>query len=71
MVCPRLEHCGFFREHRNSAGRNRYELLLRSYCQGPFQPLCKRLKYMLEREEEPPAQLRPDGYQAGTNIRIL
>jgi hypothetical protein len=70
MICPRLENCGFFEKYQSVIGVERYDLLVRSYCKGPFQPLCKRLKYLAQYGEDPSADLRPDGYQAGTNTKI-
>ena len=70
MICHRLETCGYFQKHKDAIGDKRYEKLVRTYCKGPLQPLCKRLKYMAVKGEEASPDLRPDGYQAGTNKKI-
>lgn len=70
MICHKLETCGYFQKYKNKIGDQRYEKLVKAYCKGPFQPICKRLKYMVEKGEEAPPDLRPDGYQAGTNKKI-
>jgi hypothetical protein len=70
MICPRLDTCEFFRKYKEVIGDHRYELLASSYCKGSLQPLCKRLKYLAEQGEDPPVDLRPDGYEAGTNRKL-
>ena len=70
MLCHRLETCGFFQKYKDVIGDQRYEMIVRSFCKGSLQPLCKRLKYMAEKGEDPPPGLRPDGYEAGTNKKM-
>ena len=70
MLCPRIETCGFFKKYKCVIGEQRYEQLMATYCQGPLQPLCKRLQYLAEHGEDPSPDLRPDGYRAGTDKKI-
>jgi hypothetical protein len=70
MRCEKIETCAFFNLYKNRFGDLAYQSLLSAYCEGVFQPLCKRLKYIKERGEEPPLDLCPDGYQAGTGNKI-
>jgi hypothetical protein len=70
MICHRLETCGYFQKYKDVIGDQRYDLMVRSYCKGPLQPLCKRLKYLTEKGEDPPVDLRPDGYESGTNNKM-
>lgn len=66
MLCEKYENCVFFKIYKDCLSRSDYELLVSAYCEGALQSRCKRLKYLHEHNEEPPADLRPDGYQINT-----
>ena len=70
MRCYKIDDCAFFQHYQDRFGESALEELMSTYCQGPYQPLCKRLKYIEERGAEPPIDLCPDGYQAGTDNKI-
>jgi hypothetical protein len=62
--------CAFFNHYRSRFGEKAFKDLVSSFCEGPLQPLCRRLAYMAVRGEEPPIDLCPDGYKAGTGIKV-
>lgn len=70
MRCHKINTCAFFEVYKRRLGDNRLQTMINAYCEGPFQPLCKRLKYLAERGEEPPVDLCPDGYQVCTANKI-
>lgn len=70
MRCYKIDSCAFFRFYQGRFGEKALKTLVESYCQGPLHPMCKRLKYLAVRGEEPPVDLCPDGYQAGTGKKL-
>lgn len=70
MLCEKFETCTFFKTYKGWLSRSDYDLLVSSYCEGALQSRCKRLKYLHEHGEEPPADLRPDGYQIDSFKKI-
>lgn len=70
MKCYKINDCAFFALYKSKLGDQRLQTIINSYCEGPFQPLCKRLIYMAMRDETPPLDLCPDGYQFGTGKKI-
>lgn len=70
MRCHKIDTCAFFDYYKRKFGDQTLQALIGAYCEGFFQPQCKRLKYLEERGEEPPVDLCPDGYQAGTGNKI-
>ena len=70
MRCPKINTCAFFEYYKNRFGERELKTLVSAYCEGYFQPLCKRLKYFEVRGEEPPVDFCPDGYLAGTENKI-
>jgi hypothetical protein len=70
MRCYKINTCAFFSHYRDRFGEKAFKELVGSFCEGPLQPLCRRLAYMAVRGEEPPLDLCPDGYKAGTGIKI-
>lgn len=71
MKCYKIQTCAFHEHYKNRLGDKKLQTILDSYCEGPFQPLCKRLTYIAVRGEEPPIDLCPDGYQFGTGKRLF
>ena len=70
MRCFKIETCAFFSHYKSRFGEKAFKKLVNSYCKGPLQPLCRRLAYMAVRGEEPPVDLCPDGYKAGTGDKV-
>jgi hypothetical protein len=70
MRCHKIETCAFFAYYKKRYGDQTLKALVSAYCEGFFQPECKRFKFMAERGEEPPVELCPDGYVAGTLNKI-
>lgn len=71
MRCYKIDNCAFFEHYRARFGEKRLQTLISSYCEGPFQPLCKRLVFIARHGENPPIDLCPDGYQAGTGNKLI
>ena len=69
--CERYHDCVFCKAIRYLLNPRKYELLVGSYCEGPLQPKCRRLKWRRERNEEPPDDLCPNGYRLGSHIKIM
>jgi hypothetical protein len=70
MHCDKIYNCVFFCHYNNRFGKKAFNILVGSYCKGPLQPFCRRLAYMAVRGEEPPVDLCPDGYKAGTGDKV-
>jgi hypothetical protein len=70
MLCHKIDSCAFFNHYQSRFGEKVLGGLMKSYCRGPLQPICRRLAYMAARGEEPPVDLCPDGYKAGTGIKV-
>ena len=70
MRCYKIDTCAFFNHYRSRFGEKAFKDLVSSFCEGPLQPLCRRLAYLAVRGEEPPVDLCPDGYKAGTGIKV-
>jgi hypothetical protein len=70
MLCDQSDTCLYYTTHKYRASRRQYQLLVDSYCEGVLQPMCKRLKYRQETGEEPPDELCPNGYRAGSHHKL-
>jgi hypothetical protein len=70
MHCYKISACAFFAHYQSRFGEKAFKLMVNSYCMGPLQPMCRRLAFMAVRGEEPPVDLCPDGFKAGTGIKI-
>lgn len=62
MLCESFESCAFFRTYKNDISTRQYEFLIATYCEGDLRPQCKRTKWRVEKNEEPPDALLPNGY---------
>ena len=71
MQCYKINSCAFFGHYRERFGEARLQTLIRAYCEGPLQPMCKRLLFIARHDVEPPVDLCPDGFQAGTGNRLI
>lgn len=70
MLCYKIDSCAFLNHYKNRFGEKTLRGLMNSYCKGPLQPLCRRLAYMAACGEDPPIDLCPDGYKAGTGTKV-
>ena len=70
MICERHETCAFFNTYKNNISTRQYELLLNTYCEGKLQAMCRRMKWRTEKNEEPPADLCPNGYLVGKSKKF-
>ena len=70
MLCEHSADCVYYRTHKYKTSRRQYQLLVDSYCEGVLQPMCRRQKYQKETGANPPDELCPNGYQAGSHHKI-
>lgn len=70
MLCKHSDNCSYYRTFRYQQNSKQYQLLVESYCEGTLRASCHRLKYVDEFGTEPPAELAPNGYLAGTHKKL-
>jgi len=70
MLCERFETCALYVASKNKVSSSDVELLTESYCEGPLQHKCSRLKHWKEHGVSPPDDWSPTGYVAGTHKLI-
>lgn len=70
MLCEHAVDCVYYRTHKYKTSRRQYQLLVSSYCEGVLQPMCRRIRFKNETGEEPPDELCPNGYQAGSHHKL-
>ncbi len=69
--CERYNNCVFCKAIRYLISPRQYDLLVRAYCEGELQHKCRRLKWLRERNENPPDDLFPNGYRLGSHVKIM
>jgi len=70
MSCDRIDLCVFYKTHKYRMSTRQYQLLVSTYCEGSLSPACRRKKFRQERGEEPPDELCPNGYRAGSHQKL-
>lgn len=67
MNCRFSKNCVYYATSRYKTNQRQHKLLVESYCEGTLSPKCRRIIYETEFGIEPPEDLAPNGYIAGTH----